>query len=269
MISKEINALSIWFFKNLEKYEEIGHFVTARAGGHSVSPWNSLNLSFGVGDDDNSVLKNRLILSETLGIPLNSVTTVKQVHGSGVRIVSQSLRGKGASDYEGAIDGADALVANIPGICPMVLSADCVPILLYDPSKKVVGVVHAGWKGTLKGIAGKTINVFCQDFGSFPRDIIAGIGPSAGPCCYQVGPEVIARVVEAFGTKDGFIQNESEGRGYLDLWTANLKQLVRAGLAEENVEVGNVCTCHNSNVFFSHRCEGGKTGRFGAGIFLR
>jgi copper oxidase (laccase) domain-containing protein len=109
-----------------------------------------------------------------------------------------------------------------------------------------------------------------EHFSSSPQDIVVGIGPSIGPCCYQVGQEVVSAVEEVFGTTQYMIRNRSaDGKGYLDLWEANLKQLLDAGILEKNVETDRTCTCHHHDVFFSYRCEKGKTGRFGAGIFIR
>lgn len=269
MIEKKIDSLSIWFFENLLIYEGIGHFVSTRIGGYSHPPYDSLNLGFHVGDDPKNVLKNRKVLAGTLGIPLAGLTTAKQIHDGQVKIVSEALRGKGSVDYEGAINATDAMVTNVPNISLMILLADCVPILFYEPSKRVIGVAHAGWKGTVRRVARKTVGVFQEHFGCSPHDILAGIGPSIGPCCYEVGQDVISQVEQVFGTKQDYITNESaNGRGYFDLWTANLKELVQAGIPEKNIEMANICTCHHPNLFFSHRREKGRTGRFGAGVFI-
>lgn len=270
MIEKKINALSTWCFGNLLRYEGIDHFVTTRRGGSSRSPYHSLNLSFNVGDDPETVLNNRRTLAEGLGIPLANLTTARQIHDAHVKIVSEGVRREGSTDDQGAMEGTDAMVTNVPGVCLMVLSADCVPILMFDPAKAVIGVVHAGWKGTLGLIARKTVKVFQEHFGSSPHDIRAGIGPSIGPCCFEVGREVISQVKVRFGTSKGYIgKNLADEKGYFDLWSANLRQLVQADIPEKNIEVARVCTCHHADVFFSHRCEGGKTGRFGAGILIR
>jgi YfiH family protein len=270
MIEKKSNALSTWCFENLLGHEGVDHFVTTRRGGSSRPPYRSLNLSFNVGDDPERVLSNRMTLAQALGIALGNLTTARQIHDAHVKIVSEELRGKGSTDYQGAIDGTDAMVTNVPGICLMVLSADCVPILMWDPAKKVIGVVHAGWKGTLHLIARKTVKVFQKDFGSSPHDIRAGIGPSIGPCCFEVGSEVISQVRDRLGGgKKHIVQNLADKKGYFDLWRANQKQLVQAGVPGKNIELARTCTCDHADVFFSHRCEGGRTGRFGAGILIR
>ena len=270
MIRQEIGSLQVWFFENLSICKRIGHFVSTRVGGHSSPPYDTLNLSFNVGDPPGNVHKNRERLMEAVGIPLNSVTTAKQIHGDRIKVVSKALRGKGSADFDGAIDGTDAMVTNVPNTCLMVLLADCVPLLLYDPSKEVIGIVHAGWKGTLRFIAQATIRTLQRRFGSSTGDILVGIGPSVGPCCYQVGEEVVSQVEQAFGTTKHIVGNRSaDGKGYLDLWEANLRQVLDAGVPGENIEIARTCTRHHPDVFFSYRHEKGKTGRFGAGIFIR
>lgn len=270
MIQRKINSLSLRFFENLMGYEEIGHFVSTRTSGHSSPPFHSLNLSFNVGDNPKDVLKNRKLLTKTLDIPLTGLTTAKQVHGSDVKIVSEALQGKGSVDYNGAISATDAMVTNVPNTCLMIFLADCVPVMFYDPSKGVIGVAHAGWKGTLGLVAQKTVEVFRQGFGCAPEDIFVGIGPSIGPCCCQVGQEVVSQVEHAFGANHDYIRNKTaDGKAFLDLWTANSGQLVQAGIDEKNIEMAEICTCHHPDVFFSHRSEKGKTGRMGAGIVIR
>ena len=271
MIVDQTNGLRLLYFRNLLKYKTVGHFVTTRKGGDGRCSGNDFDLSLNRDKKGPAVLENRRCLSEALKIPIDSITTAKQVHGNRVCIIDESMRGKGAKDPAGAVPSVDALVTQVPGICPMILVADCVPLLLYDPQKKVVGVVHAGWKGTLGRIASKTVRVFIDHFGTSPNDMIAGIGPSIGPCCFQVGPEVVLEAKKAFSHHGGFVAGVSrDGAGYLDLWSANKYQLVQSGLKEKNVELADACTCcDSSHLFFSHRGEKGKAGRFGAGIWIR
>jgi YfiH family protein len=263
------DAVPFFQFHNLSRGSRINHFVSTRTGGVSPLPVNALNLSFAVGDGPENVAENRRILSRTVGIPLNNMAMARQVHGAHVKIVSRSTKGDGDSPFHDSGDAADALLTNVPGVCLVVLTADCVPVVLYDPEKEAVGVVHAGWKGTLQSVTRKTVEAFERHFASSPKNIVAGIGPSIGPCCYRVGSEVITQAVKYFGAQEDWITDEEGRGGYLDLWKANMVQLIQAGVREANIEPANLCTCHHVEAFFSHRCEGGRTGRFATGICLR
>jgi YfiH family protein len=269
MIEKKIDSLHILFFEILLKYKEIKHFVSTRTGGFSGPPFDSLNLGLHVEDDPANVLKNRKRLAATMRIPLNELTIARQIHSGNVTIISKELRGKGCANHEEAINATDAMVTDVADICLMVLVADCVPILFFDPVRRAIGVAHAGWKGTLQFVARNIVLAMEKAFGSSPQDIIVGIGPSIGPCCYKVGLEIISRVENSFHTKKEYIVNESkDGEGYFDLWEANLRQLLHAGIKRENIEIAMECTCHNPDLFFSYRQQKGDTGRFGAGIAI-
>ena len=269
MINKKIDLLDILFFENLLECKEIRHFVSTRKGGFSKPPYNSLNLGLHVGDDPDNVLKNRKRLATAIGIPLRHFTIGRQIHSGNVTIISEGSRGRGSAKHEEEINDTDAMVTSVTGICLVILVADCVPMLFFDPEKRVIGVCHAGWKGTLQCIAENTVKAMESRFGSSPQDIIVGVGPSIGPCCYKVGPDVISQVETIFHTKKEFILNElKSGEGYFDLWKANLTQLLQAGIERKNIEMAMSCTCHNPGLFFSYRHQKGDTGRFGAGIIL-
>jgi len=270
MIEKKIGPLHLAYFENLSRYQGIRHFVTTRTGGFSNPPYDSLNLGFHVGDDPENVLKNRERLAATLGIPLDHFTIGRQIHSGNVTIISEELRGKGCAHHNEAINATDAMVTNMPDICLIILVADCVPMLFFDPVTGVIGVAHAGWHGTLQCVAQNTIRTMEKAFGSSPQDIVVGMGPSIGPCCYEVGLEIISRVESIFRTTKEYIVNESkDGKGYFDLWKANLKQLLYAGVEKKNIEMAQKCTCHNPELFFSYRHQKGDTGRFGAGLVIR
>ena len=259
----------ILFFANLSKHKGIRHFVSTRTGGFSNSPYNSLNLALHVGDDPDKVLKNRKRLAQAIGIPLDQFTIAKQVHSGNVKVISDKLIGSGSTDEENAIENADAMVTDVPGICLIILVADCVPMLFFDPARNVIAAAHAGWRGTLQSIALHTVRTMEKDFGCSPQDILVGMGPSIGPCCYEVGPEVIAQVKALLSSRQEYIRHESkDGKGYLDLQKANRDQLVEAGIRRKNIETANQCTSHNAHIFFSYRHQHGETGRFGAGICM-
>ena len=167
------------------------------------------------------------------------------------------------------LKSTDAMVTDVPRLCLMVLMADCVPILFFDPRKRVVGAVHAGWRGTVKLATQKTAETLKAKFDCNPTNLLVGIGPSIGPCHYEVGPEVISQVEDTFGSTDGYINDETpDGKGYFNLWEANKRQIIEAGIPPQNIEVAQICTYCNAHLFFSERHQGGRTGRFGAGIML-
>lgn len=269
MIEKKIDSLHILFFENLLQYKEIRHFVTTRTGGFSNPPYEALNLGFHVADDPEHVLSNRNRLAATIGIPLNHFTVGRQIHSGHVTMVSEGLRGKGSTHHREALNATDAMVTNVADICLMVLVADCVPILFFDPARGVIGVAHAGWRGALQCIAQNTVMAMERAFESSPEDILVGIGPSIGPCCYRVGPDVISQVRKLLHRPDELILNpSSNGEGHLDLWQVNIEQLLHVGVKRENIELAGICTCHRPDLFFSYRHQQGTTGRFAAGIML-
>jgi YfiH family protein len=145
--------------------------------------------------------------------------------------------------------------------------ADCVPILFFDPVRRAIGVTHAGWRGTAIKIAAKTAQTMIETFGTHPRDLIACIAPSIGPCCYRVGDDVIAHVRAAFVDADTLLIQQTDGSVHLDLWQANARQLSALGI--EQIEIAQICTAHHTNEFYSWRAERGNTGRFGAIIAIR
>lgn len=270
MIEKYTNSLSLRFFQHLSKYREIYHFITTRNGGFSGQPYDSLNLGFHVGDNSKIVLKNRELLASELGIPLGNFTTAKQIHGRNVKIITENLKGCGSYNYDTVITETDAMITNVPNICLMVLQADCVPILFFDLKKKVIGVAHAGWKGTVLKVVQNTVKMLKEKFNCSTLDILVGIGPSIGPCCYEVGPEIISQIDRVFHNKKEYIYNETQsGTGYFDLWETNKIQLMQIGIPERNIEIAKICTCCNHILFFSYRHQRGETGRFGAGIMLK
>ena len=263
------HQLQVFEFNSLTRLAGVRHFVSTRAGGGSLAPHRGLNLSFRVGDDPAQVLENRRCLFAAAGIPIEHVVACQQVHAAHVASVDLSARGRGASDFESGLPNTDAMVTATPGICLMMLAADCVPVLTFDPVAGVVGIAHAGWRGTVRGVAGALLARMHEEFGSDPAQVIAAIGPSIGPDDYEVGLEVIEAVREAFPTSWAHLVRESpDGKGFLDLWQANVLQLRAAGVRPEHIEVAGISTYHTTETFFSDRREGPGSGRFAACIEL-
>ncbi|MFB3897925.1 MAG: peptidoglycan editing factor PgeF [bacterium] len=269
MIKHQIKSLSINCFSHLSHQYNLVHFVSTRLGGFSLPPYTSLNLAFHVGDNPATVLKKRELLAASLDIPLSNFVTAQQVHQANVTVIPGSMRGCGARDYHSAIPATDAMVTNTPNICLMILTADCVPILLFDPIKKVIGVAHAGWKGTINFIAQQVVKAMQEQFGSAPSDILAGIGPSIGPCCYEVGSDVIMEFKSVMPAALNLILKKNRNdKGHLNLWSANKIQLIQSGVLEKNIEIAELCTRCHAEIFYSARKDGIQTGRFGTGIML-
>jgi polyphenol oxidase len=257
-------------FEQFNKFHEIIHFVTSRHGGISSGVYTSLNLGFGTADGGLSVLTNRHKVADSLAIPLDYFVMANQVHGTHVEVVTREKRGAGAFHRHNALPATDAMVTNEPEICLFVMAADCVPVLFFDPVKKVIGAAHAGWRGTIGRIAAATVLKMQEIYQCHPQNICAAIGPSIGPCCYEVGGEVIDAVLQAFGTTEGLIRfDNDESLPIFNLWQANKLQLMETGLKEENIETAGICTKCRADDFFSSRQGKGITGRFGAGIMIR
>lgn len=244
-------------FPVFEKFPEITHGIFTRKGGHSSDAYSSLNAGFNSGDDLESVRKNRALILETIGG--NLLVSVKQVHGTEALILS-----KDAWDAE-LLDSlkpqnADAIITDIPGITLMIQVADCQSVLLYDFSKRVIANIHSGWRGSINNIIGRTIDVMVRNFGSLPENIIAGIGPSLGPCC----AEFIHYREEIPGT----LWKYKTASDYFDFWTMSKDQLLSRGLKYANIAIGNMCTKCNSDMCYSYRKEK-ITGRLACTIGLK
>jgi YfiH family protein len=198
------------------------------------------------------------------------LTTGKQVHGSNVAVILDNDKGSGALDPSSRIPDTDAMITNLVEIPLLILIADCAAVGLYDPVNKAIGIAHAGWRGTAAAIACETVAEMKKNFGSHPGEMLASISPAIGRCCYEVGEEVVHSFRETFGElTDPFFTLNNEGKMHLDLKQANMSQLMNMGLRRERIEAAGICTACHTDLFYSHRAEGSKTGRFGSIIMLR
>ena len=263
---RQIQGLQVGTFSHFEKYS-IHHGISTRTGGVSKKPYQSLNLGLHTGDQKNDVIANRKRFCQAVGLPFAETVTAEQVHGSHIAVVSAADAGKGMINYDEAILKTDGLITNVPGLPLMLCYADCVPVLIADPKRKVVALSHAGWKGTMAAIAPKTVEKMAGEFGCDPADCLVGIGPSIGFCSYEVDDTVISELQRAFSWWARVVRPEGK-KWKLDLWQANAQQLIDVGVAKENIVISNYCTVCNGNLFFSHRADKGQTGRMGAIIAL-
>ncbi|MBI5652400.1 MAG: peptidoglycan editing factor PgeF [Chloroflexi bacterium] len=253
------NAVGYYTFDALKNSGALVHAISTRHGGVSPAPFDTLNLSVAVGDEAANAHENLARLHVALELDARATVDAKQAQADQVAIVTAHARGT-------RIANVDALITNQPGINLLLRFADCVPILFYDPAHHAIGIAHAGWRGTVMQIATNTVNAMRESFGTRPRDVIACIAPSIGPCCYRVGDDVIARVRETFTNADELLVARA-GAIHFDLWQANATQLRARGV--EQIEIANICTAHHTNDFYSWRAEKANTGRFGAVIGLR
>jgi YfiH family protein len=244
-------------------FDDVNHGVFTRHGGVSAAPWDSLNLGGTVGDDVQAVRRNHELIYETLGVDFERTVTVWQVHGADTVLVNRPVTGRRW------IAKADAMMTDQPGLALVMRYADCTPILVYDPVKRAIGIAHAGWRGTVQGMAANLVQAMHDAYGSRPADMVAAVGPAIGPDRYQVGEEVVDAAAHYFESIDGIIRRDPhDGTAYFDLWEANTRDLIRAGVRAGRIEVAGLCTATRTDEFFSHRGENGQTGRFGAVLCL-
>jgi len=192
--------------------------------------------------------------------PSVRVITVRQVHGTDILAIDHPTTT--------AVGNYDAIVTNQPGVLVAVETADCVPILLLDPSRGVYAAVHAGWRGTLGGIVAKTVKVMQDRFGAHRRMIRAAIGPSIGVCCYEVNGTVLTPLTRGFPYWADVVEHVQGTKAHLDLRGLNRRQLEEAGINSDRIETVNLCTVCHPDLFYSYRRDGARTGRMMSGIGL-
>ena len=227
----------------LKQQNGIRFGMSTRQGGVSPEPLG-MNLSFRVHDDPANVLENRRRLSALLEMDLNKAAIPAQCHSDHIEVVSA------AGEYE----RSDALITGTSNLPLVVSVADCMAVVLFDPVRRVIAAVHAGWRGTAASIVSQALTRMKDAFGVRESDIVAFLSPSAGACCYEVGPEVAAQ----FGSD--YVQRR-DGRLYLDLKKANADQLLAGGLQEGGIEISPLCTICNPGLFHSFRRDGDRSGR--------
>ena len=227
------------------------HGFLGRAGGVSAGPFASLNVSYGQGDEPAAVDENRRRVATTL-TPQGRLVAMQQTHGDRVTVVDSPIEPVGS---------ADGMVTARAGAVLSVLTADCVPILLTAPRQRVVAAVHAGWRGTVAGIAVRALERLERDFGVVPSEIEAALGPAIGGCCYEVTREIAEQFSSRWGDLSEDAWRPAGDRGWLDLRRANTLLLQRSGVREQQVHRIGPCTRCAAHDYFSHRASGGRTGR--------
>lgn len=258
---REVDGLKYLYFPEMEKLGWVVHAFTTRAGGVSPFPANALNLSHIKGDRKENVELNRRRLLQALIIDNCRLITLRQLHTN--RVIIQG------SEIAAEEPAGDSLITDQPNLILAIQVADCVPILVADRNKRVIAAIHAGWKGTAQRIVEKTLQVMREDFGTNPADCLFAMGPNIGGCCYQVGKEVITLYKKKFPSWKDFLALSSSNEAYLSLAKANVQQLLEIGVRPEQILSANLCTSCHLELFFSHRGEGGATGRMMALVMIK
>jgi polyphenol oxidase len=267
MRASERERVTLYEFELFAPHAALLAGCTGRAGGVSEPPYETLNIGLHVGDDPEAVLENRRRLARALGVELATFAIPRQVHRGGVAAVTADDCGRGSLAIEDAVPDCDALITQDAGVVLAVVLADCVPVILFDPLTPAVGIAHAGWAGTVDHVARNTVDAMRRDFGTDPRSLLAGIGPSIGPASYEVGAEVAERAAAEF-PQASLVHTQGGGKFLLDLWGGNVADLVEAGVPRSNIEVAEIDTYRCADRFYSHRRRR-PTGRFFALATLR
>ncbi|MDR1615466.1 MAG: peptidoglycan editing factor PgeF [Syntrophomonadaceae bacterium] len=242
---------------------------SSRTGGVSAGACESLNLALHVGDDKENVINNRKKFLNALGGDLRKGVACAQVHGHTVKAVEERDCGRGMWDYESALPDCDALITAVPDVFLMTFYADCFPVYLFDPEKKVIGLAHSGWKGTLAEIGKETVKKMREILGSRPDDIQVFIGPGIQACCFEIQAELQEKVMEKFHDKEQFTSRNGKGALIWDLPATINYSCRQAGVKESNIFNCGLCSSCRKEIFFSYRRDKGFTGRMGAAIALK
>lgn len=239
--------------------EGLTAFSSMREGGYSTGRYGEFNINRYCGDSDEAIRRNREALCHLLGITDNHLLMPHQVHKAEIAVIGEQL------DVD--LEGYDALMTNMEDVCIGVSTADCIPVLLYDPRQRAVCAVHAGWRGTVMRIVEQSIARMTEVYGTNPADLIAQIGPGIHLESFEVGDEVYQAFEDA-GFDMNSISKKYE-KWHLDLPECNRLQLISAGVPESQVSVSPVCTYMQSDTYFSARRLGIESGRIFTGIILR
>lgn len=258
IIHKKCGSLEYLQFRHFNDTGLVKHCFTTRRGGVSKGDFDSLNLKFETEDIKDNIIKNRKIICDEIGIDYNNLICCSQIHGDNVEIVN----GKEIDLYQ-----ADGLLTGLKEVPLTTFYADCVPLFFLDPVKKIIANSHAGWRGTVMKIGQTTALRMIKEFGSRPEDILVGIGPSIGKCCFEIDFSVYSQFNNIFKDNNKICIKNEKGL-FINLWEANRIQLEDVGIKTENICISGICTMCNKEHFFSHRGNNQKTGRMAAIIQL-
>lgn len=237
--------------------------MTTRLGGVSKEPYDQLNLAHHVDDDAEDVVVNRRLILRETGFREEDFVSVKQVHGDHVLYVDASLKGRGFYNYDTAVDDTDALFTDEKGILMATFYADCLPLAIFHPKLKLLGLAHAGWKGTYQNIGASLIRAMQERHDFEPKELWCATGAAIGSCCYQVDKDFYQRFLEKYDEAADWFFGGEPGKYRFDNEKANVALLKKAGVKRENISVLGLCTACHDDLFFSYRKGAGRTGRHG------
>lgn len=252
---KSSGDLKYYTIDEFQKTGLVKHGFSTRCGGVSENEYKSMNLRMHCDDKRENILKNYEIFSSEIGVNFENLVFSNQVHCDTIKSVGKEDMGNGITKPQ-KWDGADGLITNEPGVPLCIFSADCVPVFFLDAEKKVIALVHSGWKGTALKISVKCVEKMAQEYGSNPKDIMVGIGPSIGVCHFEVGDEVADVFRDTFGDE----VLEMHEKWHVNMQKAIEKSLLEKGILKTNIINAEVCTYCNSELLFSHRKTNGKRG---------
>ncbi|MBQ2841379.1 MAG: peptidoglycan editing factor PgeF [Oscillospiraceae bacterium] len=257
-------------FLSVPSFDETGlceSCFSTRLGGVSKAPLDSMNLGFNRGDDRLSVMENHDLLGKAAGLPLNRLVAFSQIHENGVCVATSDDAGEAFLSEKREFD---SVITATPELPVATYHADCVPVFLLDPVRRVCGVAHAGWRGTALKTPARAVSEMVSRFGCDASDILAAIGPSIGSCCFETHSDVPDAMLSSFG--DGakpFIESLENGKFRVSLPGLNTLSLLECGIHDENITLSDECTCCKSDLYWSHRKTGGIRGTMAAIIMLK
>ena len=256
---KTVDGVPFLSYPMLEETGIVHHGFSTKLGGVSKGCWATMNISTTRGDDPEDVEENQRRIARAIGVKPEDMTFTNQTHTTNVAVVRAENKGRRFMETDG-------MITNVPGICLVTFYADCVPLLFLDPVKKVVASSHSGWRGTVNRMGQVTVEKMQKEFGCDPKNILACVGPSICQDCYEVSEDVIDQFREAFEEKywDVLFYRKPDGKYQLNLWEANRRIFLDAGIKEERISMPGFCTCCNPLCLYSHRASHGKSGKRGA-----
>ncbi len=260
--------LVYFVFESFEKTGVVNHCFSTRLGGVSEGALSSLNLRF-KHDKKENVVENYRRLCSAIGADYKNTVFTDQVHKDVIFDAAPKDRGKGLFK-ESDIKETDGLMTADPNVVLVTFHADCTPLYFLDPVKRVIALSHSGWKGTALSIGAKTVSKMVNDYGCDRKNILCGIGPCIGGCCYQVDNYVKSVFDEKFTFSEEYFKNDiEEGKYLFDLQGINKRILIKSGIPEENIECAGLCTKCNSDLFYSYRVMGDNRGSLAALMELK